>query len=1436
MSDIALRMTLVDDVSNKLNKIAASGKNVATQLATAGKEIDKAFQTKSPDTFVSKVGKAMSEAEKEVESLGSTIDSIDDSFSSKSGHWDISNSGMTWIDDVAEQAEEAGKSMDKASNSAKKLKDGLSGVGDDADGLSDVGDDAEELGESMSSASGQVVDFSGALKTLFGVAVGAKVFGEVKDYISNSIEVGKDYTSMISEVAAISGATGSDLDLMEESARKWGATTVFSASDAAEALKYMSLAGWSAQQSTSALGGVLNLAAASGMGLGEASDMVTDYLSAFGMEASKSAYFADMLAYAQSNSNTTAAQLGEAYRNSAANLHAAGQDVETTTSLLEAMANQGYKGSEAGTALAATMRDITQKMKDGNIQIGDTSVAVQDSQGNFRDLTDILMDVENATDGMGDAQKAAALGSTFTSDSIKALNMILTEGMDKVSGYEKALRSASGTSEQMAGTMNDNLSGDMANMQSALEEMQLQSFEALEEPLRGFVQYATNDVIPTLTEWVPEAVGSLADGVSELGQALSPAFETIIKNPEAVGNAFISMAAGLTALKAVNTGFKIVDKVTELGGMTNALSKFGTMLFGNPWAAGAAATVAALTAVGLAIHSYNKQQVQDSLSERFGDIELTSSQIKDSAEHIINAKYLVNVEGALNKFENADQLAEDAEKALHDNDAIEWQASIGMTLDESSINTYTQNIDTFIQSSIDELESRSYAATITVETMIGGSEEGQTLAGKMGEWASADQLELNTLSKQLKSAVEKALKDGVLDVNEQAAISILQTKMNNILAGWQEADSQAQLDLIEQNYSSLSGKDLTAKSFEKLVGELGKQRKSNSKTMDSSYTNLMSTLHGFDNSGRLEEAGLSFNSLKTQADYAYRNAKASSLKNSVDFESKTVSDTYGDTLEKSEKSMQKSAGSSFYQANSLMEQGDEQLAYNQLTTGYSQAMQAARPTSNKEAGALQEIYSAMQPDVSAMQSLVSEYQQMGQAIPQELMTSFNNAMQVGAAAGDTSAAWQVYANQMIADPANDALVNAIQDGTQDAPQELKDALNIAMADTTTDPLQMSDVAVSLSSLDLDVSQIAELTGMTESEVQGALDKMDVKAEKDVNLETKAGEVDDSGAKEVGEKAKEEIQSNAGKDETIEKKENIKYEKGSVDKSELESESGKEELPERTAEQTVKTDEKYVKGSEDKSQLESESGKKLPDGTAQQDITTNQTYKQGTKDTSQLDKESEAAQPKTTTQQVTANTQVTAGSDNFATVSASLASKFSSALKSAFNKTFSATANASIHVNYSIANPTKTITFSGGGSGTATVHAHALGGIFDEPHFGVLAEAGPEAYIPIDGSDNAKGIWEETGRMLGMLGNDAPIQVAPTGISNNNSTFSKNEDAGVKDSHRTIDININGNGKISIDKGTSKEEVVQILLDNAKDIFVSIVEQEALVGGDASYEY
>lgn len=312
------------------------------------------------------------------------------------------------------------------------------------------------------------------------------------------IQTGEQFTASMSEVQAISGATGEQLKQLEEAARLYGSTTKFSANEAADALKYMALAGWDAQTSISALPGVLDLAAASGMGLAQASDMVTDYLSAFGMEASQASYFSDLLTYAQGNSNTSAEQLGEAYRNCAANLNAAGQDIETVTSMLEAMANQGLKGSQSGTALTAVMRDITSKMEDGAVKIGNVSVAVQDAEGNFRDLTDIMTDVSKAVDGMGTATRATALSSVFTEESIKGVNLILNEGVDKIADYESALRSSTGAASEAAKVMNDNLSGDIKNMQSAFDELKLKIYEGAESPLRSLVQTITKSGVPAL--------------------------------------------------------------------------------------------------------------------------------------------------------------------------------------------------------------------------------------------------------------------------------------------------------------------------------------------------------------------------------------------------------------------------------------------------------------------------------------------------------------------------------------------------------------------------------------------------------------------------------------------------------------------------------------------------------------------------------------------------------------------------------------------------------------------------------------------------------------------------------------------------------------------------------------------------------------------------
>ena len=448
-------------------------------------------------------------------------------------------------------ATEQGETSDEALELARQIQDLSSELHENKTKLSDaeyaadkLDNSLEEVESSAKKADDGFTMFKATLANLAADAIMRAVDG-IKNLVGNVIELGQNFTSTMSEVSAISGATGEDFEKLEACAREYGATTVFSASNAAEALKYMSLAGWDADQSTSALGGVLNLAAASGMELGAASDMVTDYLSAFAMEAGDAAYFADLLSYAQSHSNTTAEALGEAYKNCAANLNAAGQDVETVTSLLEGMANQGYKGSEAGTAMAAIMRDITNGMKDGAIKIGETSVAVMDAQGNFRDLTDILTEVEAATNGMGDAERAVALSSTFTADSTKGLNLILNEGMDNIAGYEEELRGASGSAEEMANIMNDNLSGDVAAMNSAFEELGLKIYDALESKLRAGVQFITNGVIPAI-EWLGGHIPEVTIAVSGLGAVIAAMnWGTISSKIAMVKGALVKLAAAL---------------------------------------------------------------------------------------------------------------------------------------------------------------------------------------------------------------------------------------------------------------------------------------------------------------------------------------------------------------------------------------------------------------------------------------------------------------------------------------------------------------------------------------------------------------------------------------------------------------------------------------------------------------------------------------------------------------------------------------------------------------------------------------------------------------------------------------------------------------------------------------------------------------------------
>lgn len=378
-----------------------------------------------------------------------------------------------------------------------------------------------------------------------------KLASGLKNVVSDVVRTGEEFTAAISKVGAISGATADELKQLEDAARLYGSTTMFSAKESADALQYMALAGWNAQQAIDALPSVLNLAASSGMDLGRASDIVTDYITAFGLSVDDAARFVDIMSYAMSHSNTTTEMLGEAYKNCAATAHSMGITVEEVTAALMTMANAGVKGGEAGTTLNTLMTRLATNTKGCADELKEYGVAIYDAQGKMNSLSDILSGMIGAWSKLTQEQQANLSKVIAGTNQYSGFQTII-QGMSdtaKAAGmsfedYTKALEDCNGTASQMSKTMTDNLTGDIKSMQSALDELKLKIFEDAEQPLRSLVQTVTKTAVPAAEEIIKHL-----DKILPVIVACGTAMATVKLNL-AIGSVISQAVSALKKLKA----------------------------------------------------------------------------------------------------------------------------------------------------------------------------------------------------------------------------------------------------------------------------------------------------------------------------------------------------------------------------------------------------------------------------------------------------------------------------------------------------------------------------------------------------------------------------------------------------------------------------------------------------------------------------------------------------------------------------------------------------------------------------------------------------------------------------------------------------------------------------------------------------------------------
>ena len=386
-----------------------------------------------------------------------------------------------------------------------------------------------------------------------------------------AVKTAADFDTSMSQVAAISGATGDDLQDLRDKAREMGSKTKFSASEAADAMTYMAMAGWKTGDMLGGIEGIMNLAAASGEDLATTSDIVTDALTAFGLSADDSGHFADILAAASSNANTNVSMMGETFKYAAPIAGALGFSAEDTAEAIGLMANAGIKGSQAGTSLRTIMNNLTGPIELAGEKLGEVTIQTTNTDGSMRDLSDILADCRGAFSQLSESEQAQAAEALVGKNAMSGFLALMNAAPEDIDKLSTAIDNCDGTAEQMALTMQDNLAGQFTILKSQLQELAISFGEILMPVIRSIVTkiQAFIDKLNNMDESQKRTIVTILAVVAAIGPLLL-IIGTVISKVGVAMQGFVKLASGAKKLSAaVRAGTGIFGKLgTALGGIS----------------------------------------------------------------------------------------------------------------------------------------------------------------------------------------------------------------------------------------------------------------------------------------------------------------------------------------------------------------------------------------------------------------------------------------------------------------------------------------------------------------------------------------------------------------------------------------------------------------------------------------------------------------------------------------------------------------------------------------------------------------------------------------------------------------------------------------------------------------------------------------------------
>lgn len=427
-------------------------------------------------------------------------------------------------------------------------------------GLKSAQSEADTASKNIATKIGNNLQSAGKSMTSAGSTLTKTVTTPVLGLGTAAVKVTSDFESAMSKVSAISGATGGDLDKLNQKAQEMGAKTKFSATESAEAFTYMAMAGWKTEDMLDGIDGIMNLAAADGLDLATTSDIVTDALTAFGLSASDSGHFADVLAKASSNANTNVSMLGESFKYAAPVAGALGYSAEDTAIALGLMANAGIKGSQGGTALRGSLTRLIKPTDDAAALMEQYGLSMTNADGSMKSLGEVMNMLRDKLGGLTEAEQAQVAAQIFGQEAMSGMLAIINASDSDYAKLTDAIYDADGAAQQMADTMLDNLSGQLTLLKSALEGLAIQFGEILMPYIKQFVTWLQN-LTQKLQELTPEQKEQIVKWAA-IAAAIGPVLMVLGKLTSSVGSIITTFGKIPGAIKAVTGGF---TKLTTAG-------------------------------------------------------------------------------------------------------------------------------------------------------------------------------------------------------------------------------------------------------------------------------------------------------------------------------------------------------------------------------------------------------------------------------------------------------------------------------------------------------------------------------------------------------------------------------------------------------------------------------------------------------------------------------------------------------------------------------------------------------------------------------------------------------------------------------------------------------------------------------------------------------